>query len=92
LRCSVCTAAPTREQTLLQTYAPDKGEPGNASAGTTSIRIDKLIVNSNAPVGGQQRDDQSAALSKAFSRIVGMAPGAFRKQKADAPANARQAA
>jgi transcriptional regulator GlxA family with amidase domain len=36
--------------------------------------------------------ESDAALSKAFSRVVGMAPGAFRKQKAEAPANARRAA
>jgi AraC-like DNA-binding protein len=36
--------------------------------------------------------ESDAALSKAFSRVVGMAPGAFRKQQVDTPANPRQAA
>jgi AraC-like DNA-binding protein len=36
--------------------------------------------------------ESDAALSKAFSRVIGIAPGAFRKQKSDVPANARQAA
>jgi AraC-like DNA-binding protein len=36
--------------------------------------------------------ESDAALSKAFSRAVGMAPGAFRKQKADVSTNPRAAA
>ena len=36
--------------------------------------------------------ESDAALSKAFHRIVGMAPGAFRKQKADVAVRARPAA
>jgi len=45
-----------------------------------------------ASIANEVGYESDAALSKAFSRVVGMAPGAFRKQKADAPANARQAA
>jgi AraC-like DNA-binding protein len=36
--------------------------------------------------------ESDAALSKAFHRIVGMAPGAFRKLNAVASANPRAAA
>jgi AraC-like DNA-binding protein len=36
--------------------------------------------------------ESDAALSKAFSRAVGMAPGAFRKQKTDVSTNPRAAA
>ena len=36
--------------------------------------------------------ESDAALSKAFHRVVGMAPGAFRKQNPDASATPRAAA
>lgn len=45
-----------------------------------------------ASIANEVGYESDAALSKAFSRVVGMAPGAFRKQKADASANVRQAA
>jgi AraC-like DNA-binding protein len=45
-----------------------------------------------AEIANEVGYESDAALSKAFHRVVGMAPGAFRKQKAAATENPRRAA
>jgi AraC-like DNA-binding protein len=45
-----------------------------------------------AEIANEVGYESDAALSKAFHRVVGMAPGAFRKQSAEGTANPRRAA
>jgi AraC-like DNA-binding protein len=45
-----------------------------------------------AEIAGEVGYESDAALSKAFHRVVGMTPGAFRKQNAETAANPRRAA
>jgi len=44
-----------------------------------------------AEIANEVGYESDAALSKAFHRVVGMTPGAFRKQNAPAPENPRRA-
>src|SRR5882757_400672 len=45
-----------------------------------------------AEIANEVGYESDAALSKAFHRVVGMAPGAFRKQRGEAAANGQRAA
>ena len=45
-----------------------------------------------AEIAGEVGYESDAALSKAFHRVVGMTPGAFRKQKGEAADGRRAAA